>query len=178
MRVFRLILFVCFLFISQYLISMTNKTNKEIERKFLVKDPSFLSTLNGKFIAQGYLNASPERVVRVRICEDNAWLTIKSKRQNFTCSEFEYAIPLDDAKDLLTLSETIPIEKTRFSVHHEGHIWEVDVFQGSNQGLIIAEIELTSESEHFEKPIWLGEEVSRDSRYLNNNLNKKPFTSW
>jgi adenylate cyclase len=157
---------------------MTNITNKEIERKFLVQDPSFLSTLNGKFIAQGYLNASPERIVRVRICEDNAWITIKSKRQNFTCSEFEYAIPLDDAKQLLTLSETTPIEKTRFCVHHEGHIWEVDVFEGSNQGLIIAEIELTNESEPFEKPSWLGEEVSTDSRYLNNNLSKKPFTSW
>ncbi|MCY4044157.1 MAG: CYTH domain-containing protein [Cellvibrionales bacterium] len=150
----------------------------EIERRFLVRETDFLESLEGKCIAQGYLNTTPERTVRVRIRENSAWLTIKSKRQGIACSEFEYAIPLEDAKNLLHLSETPPIEKERFSIHYLGSNWEIDVFKGENSGLVIAEIELASEDQTFKKPEWLGKEISSDTRYYNSMLSKKPFLRW
>jgi CYTH domain-containing protein len=119
-----------------------------------------------------------ERVVRVRIAGDKAKLTIKGVTKGVSRAEYEYEIPLDDARELLELCEQPLIEKRRHLDEVGGKTFEVDVFLGANQGLIVAELELQSEDEAFDKPAWLGEEVSGDERYYNNNLIAKPFTTW
>jgi adenylate cyclase len=148
----------------------------EIERKFLV--PGDFPTENTTPLQQAYLSLDPHRTIRVRIAGELAFLTIKGIGQNITRPEFEYPIPLDDARQLLELRVGALIQKVRHRIPHAGHTWEIDVFTGDNQGLVVAEIELTSENEPFETPPWLGEEVTHDPRYLNANLAQSPSSSW
>jgi adenylate cyclase len=144
----------------------------EIERKFLVcgEFPRRMPT----FIAQGYLLDDPDRTVRVRVAGEQGFLTIKSRPEagSFSRPEFEYEIPVHEAQELLEMCHSI-LEKTRY-VHPvaSGHFIEIDVFHGLNEGLIVAEVELTAEDEEFERPDWLGEDVTNDPRYLNSNLIK------
>ena len=154
---------------------------QEIERKFLVKNESFKSLATAKKkIAQGYLNTNPERTVRVRIANEKAFLTIKGKgnETGMTRFEWEKEIPLEEAKSLLELCEKGVIEKTRFEIPSGKHLFEVDEFYGENVGLIIAEIELSDENEAFEKPDWLGKEVTNDERFYNAYLSKNSFKNW
>lgn len=154
---------------------------QEIERKFLVLNESFTSLATArKEIAQGYLNTHPERTVRVRIANDKAFMTVKGKGNESGTTRFEWEkeIPVDDAKQLLPLCEKGVIEKTRYEVPVGTHLYEVDVFYGDNKGLIVAEVELQDEKESFEKPDWLGQEVTNDHRYYNAHLSKNPFMGW
>lgn len=153
----------------------------EIERKFLVKSDDFKEQAFAKNnIAQGYLSSIAERTVRVRIKGDKAFLTIKGIGHQGGMSRFEWEnqIPLDEAAELLKLCEKGKIEKTRYEIKFGNHVYEVDEFYGENEGLTIAEIELQSEDESFEKPEWLGEEVTNDERYYNAYLSKNPFKNW
>lgn len=152
----------------------------EIERKFLVNSDRWREQADaGQHLAQGYLIGAREASVRVRIEGEQANLNIKSATLGIYRQEYEYAIPLSDAREMLdTLCEKPVIEKTRYHVEHAGHTWEVDVFEGENAGLVVAEIELASESEPFEQPDWLGEEVSADPRYYNVSLVKHPYKAW
>lgn len=153
----------------------------EIERKFLVNSEVFKTIAFVKNrIVQGYLNSIPERTVRVRIKGNKGFLTIKGASNEAGLSRFEWEkeISVDSAKKLLLLCEKGVIDKTRFEVKVGNHIYEVDEFYGENKGLIIAEIELKSENENFEKPTWLGEEVTNDNRYYNSYLSKNPYTNW
>ncbi len=150
----------------------------EIERKFLVTDTTIMKHAMGQDFKQGYLSSKPNRVVRVRTEERNAFLTIKGPKNGCSCEEYEYAIPFDDAVQLFGLCEHPLIEKTRYKVYHEGFIWEVDVFHGENQGLIVAEIELEHEGQIFSLPFWIGQEVTPDNRYSNNNLVSYPYSMW
>lgn len=155
----------------------------EIERKFLVKEnPPHIS---GVEIVQGYLSKDAERTVRVRIEggggvaeQARAVLTIKGRGLGITRPEYEYDIPVTEARELLELCVGHLIEKTRYCYRIGEHVWEVDVFEGENLGLIVAEIELGDESEVFEKPGWIGVEVSLDARYANSNLSKHPYCEW
>lgn len=153
----------------------------EIERKFLVTSTDFIAESHTKHeIAQGYLNSNPERTVRVRTKDEKGFLTIKGKSSATGLSRFEWEKEIDwqEAKQLLLLCENGVIEKTRFLVNVGKNLYEVDVFYGVNDGLIMAEIELTSEDEIFEKPQWLGNEVTNDERYYNAYLSNRPFTNW
>jgi adenylate cyclase len=153
----------------------------EIERKFLVTSDAFKAqAFFQNDIAQGYLNSNPDRTVRIRIKAEKGFITIKGKGNESGTTRFEWEkeIPLGETRQLLELCEKGKIEKTRFEVKVGTHTYEVDVFYGDNQGLIIAEIELSSESEVFEKPNWLGQEVTGDERYYNAYLSNKPFCEW
>ena len=153
----------------------------EIERKFLVSSDAFKNdALRKNHIAQGYLNSAPERTVRVRIKGEKGFLTIKGKSNESGLSRYEWEkeITVTEAQELLALCEKGVIEKTRYEIPLGHHLFEVDEFHGENEGLIIAEVELQSENEIFEKPIWLGKEVSHDERYYNSYLSQHPFTSW
>jgi adenylate cyclase len=153
----------------------------EIERKFLVTSELFKKeAFVQNRIAQGYLSSVPGRTVRVRIKGDMGFLTIKGASNETGLSRFEWEkeIPLNEAKALLQLCEEGVIEKTRFEVKMGSHTFEIDEFYGENQGLILAEIELNSETEAFEKPAWLGKEVTNDKRYYNSYLSKNPFQKW
>jgi adenylate cyclase len=150
----------------------------EIERKFLVKAENFPRSGNKTILKQGYLSVDPERVVRVRIEENLAWITIKGKMKRFSRPEFEYEIPVEDAENLLLLSVNPPIEKIRHRITIEGMLWEVDEFLALNQGLLLAEIELESETQEISLPEWVGEEVTSDPRYFNSWLSVHPFTTW
>ncbi len=152
---------------------------KEIERKFLVTSGAWIPRDEGVRFQQGYLNTQKERVVRVRIEGARAKLTIKGVTTGVTRSEFEYPIPVEDATILLDhLCEKPLIDKHRHKEVHGGKTWEIDVFHGDNEGLVLAEIELTSETEPFDRPPWAAKEVSGDPRYFNSNLLKHPFKSW
>ena len=153
----------------------------EIERKFLVTSEEFKTdAFTQNRIKQGYLSSVPERTVRVRIKGEKGFLTIKgiSSESGLSRFEWEKEIPVSEAENLLLLCETGVIDKTRFEVKSGKHIIEVDEFYGENEGLIMAEIELNSETESFEKPIWLGEEVTQDKRYYNSYLSNNPFKNW
>lgn len=153
----------------------------EIERKFLVTSTDFISESTTQFrIVQGYLNSNPERTVRVRIKGDKGFLTIKGKGNESGISRFEWEKEIDilEAEALLLLCEKGTIDKIRYEVPVGNHTYEVDVFAGENEGLIVAEIELQSENESFEKPNWLGKEVTSDERYYNAYLSNNPFKSW
>lgn len=151
----------------------------EIERKYLI-DLEKIGTLeNGIRIKQGYLSTNKDAVVRVRVKNDKAYLTIKGSNSGIARLEFEYEIPLDEANEMLEkLCQKPVIDKTRYIINHENHTWEVDVFYGDNQGLVVAEVELSSEDEHINLPFWIKEEVSHDDRYFNSNLMKLPFKDW
>lgn len=153
----------------------------EIERKFLVKSEGFKEVSFAKNeIAQGYLNSNPERTVRVRIKGNQGFLTIKGKGNETGMSRFEWekVIPVDEARKLLNLCEYVVITKIRYEVKFGNHIYEVDEFLGDNKGLTLAEIELQSEDEAFEKPDWLGEEVTNNEKYYNSYLSKNPYKNW
>jgi len=152
--------------------------NIEIERKFLLKNNSWKENAIGIHYAQGYLNQARENTVRVRIAGEKAFLTIKSKSKGISRQEFEYEIPRKDAQELLKLSQTPIVEKIRYKIEYAGKCWEVDEFLGKNKGLVVAEIELDAENETFEKPEWIGKEVSDDKRYFNSHLARKPFSEW
>ena len=151
----------------------------EIERKFLLKHEGWRKLCDaGTVIRQGYLNSHKERTVRVRVKGDKGFLTIKGKSENLSRAEFEYEIPLADAENMLSLCEKPLIEKTRYLVKRYDCLWEIDVFEGENKGLIVAEVELPHEDFQVELPDWIGEEVSDDSRYFNSSLISKPFCKW
>ncbi len=153
----------------------------EIERKFLVTSDAYKVLAFAKNqIAQGYLNSNPERTVRVRIKGEKGFLTIKGKGNHSGMSRFEWEkeIPVAEAKALLDLCESGVISKMRFEVKVGQHVFEVDEFYGENSGLIMAEVELGSETESFEKPTWIGEEVTNDERFYNAFLSQNPYSKW
>jgi adenylate cyclase len=157
-----------------------HEMGKEIERKFLVADDTWREQVHRSVdMRQGYLCSGKGASVRARISGDEAYLNIKSAVPGIERIEFEYAIPRADADRMLaTLCPHPLIEKTRHYIRCGRHTWEVDVFGGANQGLIIAEIELGDVDEQFERPAWLGQEVSGDPRYYNNRLAEHPFKDW
>ena len=151
----------------------------EIERKFLVKNQDWKKLIVEKHsIQQGYLNTDKSCNVRVRIMNSAAFITIKGKRVNTARPEFEYEIPLNDAESILKLTKNSIIKKTRFTVNHKGQIWEIDQFEGDNQGLVIAEIELKQKDEVISLPNWIGTEISNDERFYNLSLSSNPFKNW
>lgn len=152
----------------------------EIERKFLVKKEIWQKAAKPSpdFYRQGYLYSDELKTIRVRITNTNAWLTIKGKTTGASRAEFEYEIPSPDAREILDNMTACSIEKYRYKLNVDGKLWEVDEFKGENEGLIVAEIELQSESESFILPDWAGEEVTHDSRYYNAALSKLPFSKW
>lgn len=150
----------------------------EIERKFLVCDNSWRDAAVGTDYKQGYLAVVPRCSVRVRVADDEAWLTVKSGDGGLTRQEYEYPVPREDAEGMLALCEPVVISKTRYLVTCGDHRWEIDEFHGDNAGLVVAEIELSREDEPFEKPRWLGKEVSDDLRYYNAALSSHPYRLW
>ncbi|MBQ9100908.1 MAG: CYTH domain-containing protein [Paludibacteraceae bacterium] len=152
--------------------------NIEIERKFLLKNDNWREGAVGVHYKQAYLNEKGDNTVRVRIEGEKAKLTIKGKSSNISRLEFEYDIPMADAEALFTLAKTPIVEKFRYKIMYAGNCWEVDEFLGLNRGLVVAEIELESETQSFEKPDWIGMEVSGDKRYTNANLARKPYCEW
>ena len=151
----------------------------EIERKFLLAGDAWRALGQPVLLRQGYLSAQRERVVRVRIEGEDAYLTVKGPSTGATRGEWEYPIPLADAGELLErLCEQPIVEKYRRRIAFAGNVWEVDEFIGENQGLVVAEIELASEDQPFERPAWIGEEVTHDARYYNSALVRQPFSRW
>jgi CYTH domain-containing protein len=157
--------------------SQAGRSHVEIERKFLVEGEAW-RTPDAVLIRQGYLNEDPSRTVRVRTAGANAFLTIKGKSKGATRAEFEYAIPLEDAEALFALCQRPLIEKFRHTIPYAGLSWEVDEFLGENAGLVVAEVELTSEGQCFERPAWAGREVTSEPRYFNSSLARNPFSRW
>ena len=151
----------------------------EIERKFLVKGDAWRSLAIGIPYCQGYIASTAERTVRVRVVGEQGYLTIKGATIGISRAEFEYPIPLDEALELLkTLCDPPLIQKQRYKIEYAGLLWEVDEFEGDNQGLIIAEVELTDANQTIALPDWIDREVSDDPRYFNANLAKHPFSQW
>ena len=155
---------------------------QEIERKFLVKEGFKAEAFDAVRIMQGYLCSVPERIVRIRVKGEKGFITVKgvSNASGVTRFEWEKEIPVEEAKALLDLAEPGVIDKTRHLVKNTDgkHLWEVDVFHGDNEGLTVAEIELADENEPFDKPDWLGEEVTGDPRYYNSMLKENPYKNW
>ena len=154
---------------------------KEIERKFLVTSKAYKTEAHRHYrITQGFLNTDPERTVRVRLKDDKGVLTVKGMSSEDGLSRFEWEteITANDAKSLLDLCEKGIIDKERYEVRSGNHIFEIDEFFGANEGLVIAEVELEDENEIFNKPSWLGVEVTGDIRYYNSQISKSPFNTW
>lgn len=152
----------------------------EIERKFLINQSRWneLPKPEGKLYRQGYLLNDKNKTIRVRLSNSNGFITIKGKTTGATRSEFEYAIPVADAQQLLDSFSNNKVSKTRYEIVYNNKLWEVDVFHGENEGLIVAEIELQSEDEPFDKPDWVTEEVTAEPKYYNANLAVFPFNKW
>jgi len=150
----------------------------EIERKFLLKNDDWRPGANGTDYRQGYLSVDPQRSVRIRKSGQQAWLAIKGATEGIARLEFEYPIPAADAEALLALCPPTVIEKTRYVIRQDKHCWEIDEFHGANEGLLLAEIELDDANETFEKPDWLGDEVTHDPRYYNAMLSTHPYCQW
>jgi len=152
----------------------------EIERKFLVFGDAWKEqSEDAVYLRQGYLNIEKQCSVRVRTDGHSGWLNIKGVTIGAQRREFEYEIPVKEAEELLQYFSTGPlIEKRRYFVRSGRHIWEIDVFEGENKGLVVAEIELEDPDEDFERPNWLGAEVTHDARYYNTHLARKPYLSW
>ena len=151
----------------------------EIERKFLLKDDSWRLSAFGKKYYQGYLSSNKERTVRIRTIDNRGYLTIKGIAKGAVRVEYEYEIPAAEAQAMLEdLCEKPLIEKIRYKIKHHGLVWEVDEFYGENQGLIMAEVELDFKDQKFEKPEWVGAEVTGDSKYFNSNLIHHPYSQW
>ena len=153
---------------------------REIERKVLVTGDFSKDVVRSERFVQGYICSSPGKTVRVRIAGNKGFLTIKgaSDENGLSRYEFEKEISLEDAKDLFKLCEPGAIEKVRHWVKEGDHLWEVDVFHGANEGLVMAELELTTENEKFDLPDWIGEEVTGDRRYYNSMLTQNPYSCW
>ncbi len=153
---------------------------QEIEHKFLIKNNDWVEHVDkSSEYKQGYLISDDKRSIRVRISNNTAWLNIKSASIGTLRQEYEYEIPLEEGKEILnTLCEKPMIEKIRHFVPYKQHLWEIDVFSGDNEGLVVAEVELSKVGEAFEKPPWLGNEVTDDIRYYNNQLCKNPYKDW
>ncbi|GGI22233.1 CYTH domain-containing protein [Pedobacter mendelii] len=153
---------------------------KEIERKFLLNHTKWhnINKTEGKHFRQGYILTEPTKTIRVRITNTQAWLTIKGISVGASRLEYEYEIPLHEASELLDNFSESALEKIRYEIMHQGKLWEVDVFLGENEGLIVAEIELSSEDEHFELPEWIAEEVTHEKKYYNSILTIHPFKNW
>jgi len=151
---------------------------KEIERKFLLDVNKWAYTGVPTKMEQAYLTIENDKVVRVRIAGDKAFLTIKGNLSGITRDEFEYEIPVDDAKQLMKMCIGNVVSKTRYVIPIQDKKWEIDVFEGDNLGLIVAEIELDNENETIEMPDWIIEEVSTDRKYYNFNLSKNPYRNW
>ncbi len=152
----------------------------EIERKFLVSGDFRSAATKATHITQGYLCSVPERTVRVRVKGDKGYMTVKGIGSDSGASRFEWEkeIPVEDVRELLKICEPGVIDKTRYLVPAGKHTFEVDEFYGDNEGLVVAEVELSSEDEEFVRPEWLGEEVTGDARYYNSMLMKKPYKTW
>jgi len=152
----------------------------EIERKFLLSSDEWRKEVEQSLeMKQGYLSRDAQSSVRVRICKGRADINVKSTRDGIYRLEYEYAIPLEDAEEMLKLVAHRPIiHKTRHIIHHGRHCWEIDEFHGENDGLIVAEVELKNREEPFDAPHWLGREISTDARYYNSNLSKVPYSAW
>lgn len=153
----------------------------EVERKFLVTSEAYKNDAKTKTrIVQGFLNTDPERTVRVRIKGDTGFLTVKGKGNDTGTTRFEWEtkISFSDATDLIDLCEAVILEKIRYEIPVGKHIFEVDEFLGENKGLIVAEVELKHEDEGFEKPNWLGEEVTGKVKYYNSQLSRRPYQDW
>ncbi len=151
----------------------------EIERKFLVKGDEWRTLATGTVYRQGYLSTKKGCTVRVRLVGDRGYLTIKGSTKGISRAEYEYPIPAQDAQEMLdNLCEPPLIEKTRYKIEFAGLTWEVDEFAGENQGLIVAEVELTDENQTIQLPDWIGKEVSDDPRYYNVNLTQHPYSQW
>jgi adenylate cyclase len=152
----------------------------EIERKFLVSSNDWRDQVSSRVLMrQGYLSAGSRCSIRARITDDKAWLNLKAKRSGMTRLEYEYPIPRSDADEILReLCDGPLIEKYRHEIILGPHVWEIDEFMGDNAGLIVAEIELGSEQEPFDRPHWLGREVTNDERYYNFNLAVRPYREW
>ena len=152
----------------------------EIERKSLIKNGQWRDAVEHFcHYRQGYLIVAKKSSVRVRVAGNRAWLNIKGATLSVVRAEYEYEIPVGEANEMLeNLCENPLIEKVRYIVPHAGHVWEVDVFEGENEGLVVAEIELTDECEAFEKPEWVADEVSDDPRYYNVCLIDHPYSKW
>lgn len=152
----------------------------EIEKKFLVKDESWKQqALHGTYYRQGYISSQSGRVVRIRTREDKAYLTIKGKSIGATRSEYEYEIPYEEAVEMLAqVCEKPVIEKTRYKIMYENLLWEIDVFEKENKGLVIAEVELEEEEQEIDLPPWVGEEVTMQEKFYNASLIKNPFSQW
>lgn len=151
----------------------------ETERKFLVKGEEWRSLSTGTVYRQGYIATKKGTTVRVRLVGNQGYLTIKGITQGISRAEYEYPIPAEDAQEMLnTLCEPPLIEKTRYKIVIAGLIWEIDEFAGENQGLIMAEVELTDANQVIELPDWIGKEVSDDLRYYNVNLVQHPYSQW
>ena len=153
----------------------------EIERKFLVRTMDFKETASVKMhILQGFLNTHPERTVRVRIYGEEAYITVKGKgnASGTTRFEWEHRISVEEAKVLFPICEPGVLEKIRYEVTVGKHTFEVDEFLGNNKGLYVAEVELSHEDEAFEKPTWLGREITGETKYYNSQLSKNPYLNW
>lgn len=154
---------------------------KEIERKFLVNNDTYKQSADShQRIVQGYLSSVPDRTVRIRISGNQSYITIKGIGNHSGLSRFEWEkeIPIDEAEELLKLCEPGVIDKVRYFVKYDNHLFEVDEFHAANDGLIVAEVELQEEAEYINKPSWLGKEVTGDQRYYNASLIKKPYCDW
>jgi adenylate cyclase len=149
----------------------------EIERKYLVAGDGWRPGEGGVLQRQGYLAIGDRCTVRVRVEPGAATLTVKGAQRGVSRAEFEYPVPREDAEEMLDLCGLV-VEKTRYRREHEGHVWEIDVFHGANEGLVTAEIELATEDEVFEAPPWLGADVSHDVRYRVAWLSRRPYRDW
>jgi len=152
--------------------------NLEIERRFLINESNFILPKVKKSIKQGYLFSDSNQALRVRMIEKQYFLTYKYKKTSINRYEFEYSISEEDGEKLLSLSEHHIIVKERYYRKIDGHLWEIDIFHGENEGLIIAEVELKDEKEQINIPNWIGDEISDDERYFNFNLSKNPYCHW
>lgn len=152
----------------------------EIERKFLIKEDwkEIAKDAKGLHVRQGYLCKNSSCTVRIRTMNGQGFLTVKGKSTGISRQEFEYEVPQAEAEELMLLCSGAIVEKMRYFVSYEGKTWELDVFKGDNEGLVVAEIELKSEEENFAIPAWAGEDVSHDKRYTNSSLSQHPFKSW
>ena len=155
------------------------RQNKEIERKYLVISDEWKGKSQGVLYRQGYLSTDPERTVRVRLEGEEGRITVKGEKKSGAGDEYEYEIPGDEAAYIIDHLCIKPvIEKMRYKINYKGNTWEVDEFFGENLGLILAEIELDSIDQPFEKPVWIGEDVTEDQKYKNASLVKNPFGEW
>jgi adenylate cyclase len=152
----------------------------EIERKFLVKKDIWAQVVKEEksHFRQGYILSDSQKTVRVRLTDTEAFLTIKGQTIGAARPEFEYSIPMEDARHMLDNLCITELSKIRYFIPHDGHTWEVDEFLGQNEGLIVAEIELSAEDEQFSLPDWVDKDVTAEKKYTNSNLAVKPFTKW